>query len=551
MNESGGSTRYGTARTFAIILLIWGAFLPGIARAQDCNAPKQRIYRITDTEARQAPDSLQTLLGLAAFVRECQDEISLNLELWLLINEVFALDGLERYEEAASLVTHFFDVYFEEASDGYRARFYLWRLHLSALSGAVYDMVKDYAEAQQYAHALDSTRRAHLYLDGAYAYIGINEHQTALRLTQKAQDLIGTPESNEERTAMARALLLAAEAQLWLGTHLDEVKQKLRLSSTLYGTLNDTSNVAITTTLLGLTYAAEGDTSDALAELSTAVLRAQQAGSVRSQVYAAYRYGQLLRKAGNLDAAKGPLSQALDASKTLGEFHLRILYELARLYEQQLDYKQAMRFYQRVVEAPQPSGLAEEVGAALQAREGLARMGLVEQARSRTRFAVVSVLLLLVLGVGFFLFVRQRKAPVSVIEAKGNGVFIPRRLATGRTLDELVAYFREQVKVKLLSLHLAYLFATLFEPELILPYLDDPWLIKYVEQGNLPTNAALFRCIAAAEETLVKEQSFSKDPANTIRSYLDNQFKIQGWTWPTHPTEWKQYFVEHHIEHLL
>ena len=241
MNESGGSTRYSTARTFAIVLLVLSGLPPDHASAQDCDLAKERIYRITETEAQHIPDSLQTLLDLATFVRTCEGEVSLELELWLLNNEAFALEGLQRYEEVTALVNHFFDTYFEEAPDSYRARFYLWRLYLNLLSGAVYEMVKDYAEAQHYAHALDSTRRAHLYRDGAYAYIGINEHQTALALTQEAQDLIGTPESYEERTAMARALLLAAEAQLWLDTHLDQAKQKLQLATKLYGTLSDTA----------------------------------------------------------------------------------------------------------------------------------------------------------------------------------------------------------------------------------------------------------------------------------------------------------------------
>ena len=206
MNKSDGATRYGTARTFAIVLLLaLGVSLTRPAKAQDCNPAKQRIHRISQTEARHRPDSLQTILDLASLVRDCEGEPPVELELWLLNNEVFALDRLERYEEASVLVTHFFDAYFDEASDLYRARFYLWRLHLNALSGAVVEMISDYAEAQQYAHALDTTRRAGLYLDGAYAYLEIDQHETTLALTQKALDLIGTPQSYDERNVTARA----------------------------------------------------------------------------------------------------------------------------------------------------------------------------------------------------------------------------------------------------------------------------------------------------------------------------------------------------------
>ena len=314
MNESGTCTRYNMGCTFAIVLLILGASFSAPASAQGCNPAKERIYQITETEAKQVPDSLQTLLDLVVFVRDCQDEISLDLELWLLINEVLALDGLQRYEEASLRVTHFFEVYFDEASDLYRARFYLWRLRLSALSGAIVRMVRDYAEVQQYAHALDTTRRAGLYLDGAYAYLEINQHEKTLVLAQKALDLIGTPKSYDERTITARALLSAGEAHLWLGTQLDEAGEKLRLAVRLYGALGDTSKVMTVTTVLGMVYAVEGDTSRALATMTKAAVLAQQTGSTRSKTYTLYRQGQLLRQARGFDAAEPVLLQALDAA---------------------------------------------------------------------------------------------------------------------------------------------------------------------------------------------------------------------------------------------
>ena len=90
-----------------LMLLLFG-FFPALAFAQDCDPAKQRIYRIVDTNAAQDPDSLQVVLDLAVFVRECEGDVSQELELWLLINEVFALDGLERYEEANERVDSFF-----------------------------------------------------------------------------------------------------------------------------------------------------------------------------------------------------------------------------------------------------------------------------------------------------------------------------------------------------------------------------------------------------------------------------------------------------------
>ena len=269
---------------------------------------------------------------------------------------------------------------------------------------------------------------------------------------------------------------------------------------------------------------------------------------------ALYRQGQVLRQWEQLAAAEASLLQAEEAAETMREFYVGIVYELALLYEQRHQFDAAARYYRAVVEAPKPSDFLAALKTQRQADAAQIRLLLIasEQKQQRLHLVLAGLLLLVALvGSGLVLLWRRPRRLVAALEARGNGLFIPGRLTTGRTLDNLVAHFRKQVKVQLLGLHLAYLFATLFEPELILPHLDDPWLIEHLEQDNLPSNAALFRCIAAAEETLIEDQSFGKDPANTLRAYLSNQFKIQGWTWPTHPTEWKQYFVAHHIEHLL
>ena len=65
------------------------------------------------------------------------------------------------------------------------------------------------------------------------------------------------------------------------------------------------------------------------------------------------------------------------------------------------------------------------------------------------------------------------------------------------------------------------------------------------------SNAALFRCVAAAEEALVAGQRFGKNPANTIGSYLNAEFGKRGWVKPTNPSMWREYFVAHHMEDLL
>ncbi len=104
--------RYRVGSSLSTILLILSSLHVGSAYAQPrCEQAKERIYRITETQAQQVPDSLQTVLDLLAFVRGCEDEMPRVLELWLLNNEVFTLDKLERHDEAMASVDLFFDLY--------------------------------------------------------------------------------------------------------------------------------------------------------------------------------------------------------------------------------------------------------------------------------------------------------------------------------------------------------------------------------------------------------------------------------------------------------
>jgi len=552
MIEKSGLRQYSIGSTFATVLLLLCSFMPGSAQAQrTCDEAQQRIFLITETGGAHVPDSLQTLLDLAAFFRECKDEVTLELELWILNNEVFALDKLRRYEEASGKVDRFFDAYFEAANDLYRGRFYLWRLRFDAFSGDVLGIIVAYNEAKRYADVLDTRRRAHLHLDGAYAYREINEFETALKLVDKAKALIGEPATYKDSLVSARAMHDGAETLMRLGTRLQDVKKTLMGAIALYGALGDTAIAAVVTTLLGETYAADGDTSIAFLRMSEGVQLARRSGSERSVVYTLYRQGQLMRISGDFEAAKQSLSQGLDGSEPVREFYVRILYELARLYEQQHDYKKAAGFYQAVINAPHPSRAAEELAAALGAREGRIRILLIEHERSRMFFwlTIVGLLLLLgLVGAGFYQYVRRRADLYDKLKAS---VVLPEELHTGLTLKELEQRFQKITDSELLGSRLARLFAVLFEPALVLDYIDDEYLKPQVEAGKLENNTGLFQCEAAVEVAVDKDREFRGNAANTLRSYLYSEFRRRSWEWPKNPPAWRRHFLEHHVKRLL
>ncbi len=554
-----------------MLLLVLGAFFPSNANAQSrCDQTRQRIYQITSTEAARISDSLRMVLDLAVFSRECEGEVSVERETWLLTAEVFALEGLEQYEEARLLIDRFFDAFFDEASSYYRARFFNWRLYLNMLLGDGVGMVVDYLEAEQYAGELDVVNQAHLHLNGAYAYREIKEYEDALKLVDKAKALLGQPATYEDSLALARALRDGAETQLRLGTQLQEAKEDLQDAARRYVSLGDTAQVATTKTLLGETYAAEGDTSFALVEMAAGVLLARQAGSVRNEIAALYRQGQLVRESGDLDAAEQSLMAALNVSETVQEFSSRVLYELAQLYEEKRDYKKATRYYQTIVDAPRPSHtFAAEVEAVRKAREGRNRVLLLraERRMRRTLYGSAAILFLLLglAGMGYVFRTRKLQENIArqeeeiarqeaLLDQLEKAVVLPERLHTGLTLEQLEQCFHEIVKPKRKSLtlarRLARLFATLFDPDLVLPYLNDPYLAPQVEMDDIADNTALFLCVALVEK-IVDGHVFRNDPANSLGSYLRGEFKRQGWPWPKNPLAWKLYFIRYHAKKLF
>jgi len=126
-----------------------------------------------------------------------------------------------------------------------------------------------------------------------------------------------------------------------------------------------------------------------------------------------------------------------------------------------------------------------------------------------------------------------------------NVQILPETLPTGESLAGLTQHFQHAVNSDLLGRRLAWLYAVLFDPDLIHSYIKDPYLTRQVETRNIENNTALFLCMAAVEEA-VEGRAFRNDPANTVASYLRGEFKKRGWKWPKHAHAWQQHFLTHH-----
>ncbi len=157
------------------------------------------------------------------------------------------------------------------------------------------------------------------------------------------------------------------------------------------------------------------------------------------------------------------------------------------------------------------------------------------------------IVLLLACGLLAYLLLRERSGGAAW---RRKGLFIPQRLPTGDTLEHLVRRFQHLTNSALLGRRLARLYAVLFDPDLILEYINDTYLTPQIETGNLINNTALFLCVAAVEEA-IEARSFGETPNNTVGSYLRAEFKRRGWIWPTHPLAWKKFFLEQYVDQLL
>lgn len=160
---------------------------------------------------------------------------------------------------------------------------------------------------------------------------------------------------------------------------------------------------------------------------------------------------------------------------------------------------------------------------------------------------VLLIVLLLVCAVLSYLLWRGH---FGASARRRDGLFIPQTLPTGDSLARLVWRFQHLVDSELLGSRLARLYAVLFDPDLILDYIDDAFLVPQIEASTLTNNAALFRCVAAIEQG-IEGRTFGETPDNTVGAYLRAEFKRRKWDWPTHPLAWKQFFLNHYTDKLF
>ena len=128
---------------------------------------------------------------------------------WLGEKQIFLLNGLGRYAEAARRVDAFFSGLYQQAGNASKARLHMWRFRFLSLRGELLAAIASYHAGLRYYDALPAPRRRHLTLNLAYAYMRIGGVEDAQRYVE--QVLVEAEPGSEVE---GRGLALRAELLL-------------------------------------------------------------------------------------------------------------------------------------------------------------------------------------------------------------------------------------------------------------------------------------------------------------------------------------------------
>ena len=331
------------------------ALLTGVPAPDDaqlsCTALPGRIYELEQQAEEASADAPLRMLALIAEGRTCIQAGRLNdarhqLTIWLLNNEVFALDLLGRHVEARDVVEQFFSVYADQAEPAFMAKMHAWRLHFHVLHGALYRGLASYAEAVTFAMHLPPVRQAHLLLDGAYLYLQLGQHSLARQKTQQALALLermspADAPPHEYRFASARAWQLEAELLL---PH-DPQQARVLLWKVVHHL--PPGQRAAPLVWIGWTYTLEGDDLATTRLLQQALFTAEAHEDHRSAIHAHYRRGTYYLERRVLGRAEQDLMAAQHLAQTHGlyEYDAAVLSALGQLREQQGRPAEALAYY--------------------------------------------------------------------------------------------------------------------------------------------------------------------------------------------------------------
>ncbi|MFQ5568023.1 MAG: tetratricopeptide repeat protein [Rhodothermales bacterium] len=538
-----------TFLTASIVLIGLCSFKPlaGWAQSQTdnlCDTLTQTVSIAYKNLKHTDFDDLALIVSTARRARMCYGNTRTQRRIWLLNKEVWGLDGLRRYEEANHLVDLFFEVFFEEASDEYKARFALHRLRLHSFQGDFTGAVIAYSQAQRNIHALPRIHELNLHLNGVYLYHETGRYEQSIKMAEEVLETIlpnETATSDEELALVyGRALFLRGEARMMIEREkaasdirvLRQIIDDLEAAATQFRTLETFDRYSGSLALLGVAYAEMGLDSLSASHFNTAFRIARANFDVKSEIFGFLCQGRVYSKQHNLRKAEENFTEALALVDSSGvEKHTSVLlFELGKVYEQQGRIAEAQTLFRRVLDQPREEFSTEAlrtVATQKEAEKHLLSVLLTQQRNARNfwLFAFLGTLLLFFLSMGYALRSRSLLRAARASQPQPSRFTLP----------------AEPLSVR----RLAYLYVVLNNPSEVAALIqdDDLLLANRVKKGRFRRRTDLYLCVAAVEQAV--EGRKHSNPEDTIRMDFYRYFKKKKWTWPSSVEEWRHHFEKH------
>ena len=174
--------------------------------------------RVTDR------DSLASRQIAAREARSCLEEAEeLHWVIWLMQQEIVALNSLQRYAEAHAVVDAFFRTYTTRADSSDVARFYMWKLRFEYRQGAFQEALESYERGLPYAPKLPEERYKLYLLNAGAVHLAEGEFKKALNIYRMVrQAFSGLPPDSPTLEVYGRTLIGGAKAQLDLLLYRDQ-----------------------------------------------------------------------------------------------------------------------------------------------------------------------------------------------------------------------------------------------------------------------------------------------------------------------------------------
>ena len=447
----------------------------------------------------------------------------------LLDREVWALSQLGRVREAEERVDVFYSHLADSATDAFKARFAIHRLHLRSRSNDFTGAMAAYEEAHRYLDAMPVPRRAHLLLEGASLFERAEHFKHALCLAEEVLALSGremdvfhtqaTFARSRARLALARAAGPPPDALLHeLATTLDTVATRFRALQLL-------DHYSHTLVVLGEIFTDTGEHAHAREYFAEAVRLAREEGDVRNEVLALLGRGRAYSTQRLFKQAENDLRTALALTETTdaGPLQADVLLKLGTVYKNMRRWDDAIFHYESVINEASQTFVTMQY----QAREGLTQVHIARQREARSRWSY-ACLFFAVLSLGLISY----------------GVFASRRSRTTRETEQPVMRSPAST-TSLPARRLVYLQAVLQQPHEVAATIQAmyPGLARRLNNDRLRNRTELYSCVGALEHMMNGREL--GNPEDAIRIDLARHFKRNAWSWPTSFDAWRDHFDTH------